>query len=1259
MEASGSSTKPKKTQTAIILNCAGPSVLEVYDQLEFATEEDRITPEVVFRKLSDYCNPRSNEVLESYRFWNVPMTSPFDSFITTLRTQADKCNFAEKERMIRDKIVFSAEKRLQEKLLRDNELTLAKAIGISQAFEQTHNQIEEMNAQIDKVKINDARKQRGEVAPGAERSLKKKLISDCHFCGRSHENRKEKCFAWGKVCSNCNGRNHFATKCKKKHVRVTRNNETDTSDEHDSSEEWLNAVTSRKSRMTALMLINDQKVRFQVDTGADVNILCKKYVKRHQAKKTTQTLTMWNKTRMTPEGEATIKVVNPKTQEERLVHFTIVGNDYGCLLSMKTSRELGLITVNEDKFIAKLVENRAECNDLGDLGTVKLTLDPNVKPTILPCRKIPHSMKHSVKAEIETLLSRGILVKVEEPTEWVNQMTVVTKRSGGLRICIDPQPLNKALCREHFKLPTFDDVLPQLENAKVFSKLDVKEAYWHVRLDEESSQLTTMITPFGYRVRWTRLPFGLKVASEIFQRKLNEALEGLDGCINVADDIVIAGRGSTKAEAELDHEKNLRNLVNKCEEKNIKLNHEKTSLKQTEIEFMGHKIGTDGIRPSPDKVKVILETPRPTDVSGVKRFCGMVQYLSRFLNRLSEIVAPIGELTKKNTEFVWSKECDDAFLKIKELITKAPVLSYYNPQKPLEVQTDSSKDALGATLLQDGRPIEFASRELTETEKRWAQIEKEMLSVIYGLEKFDQYTYGREVTVTNDHKPLAQILKKPLGQAPMRLQRLLMRAGRYSFNFQWVQGSSLSIADFLSRDCITATVDENDESAMAECHQISTNVPDVMMERVREHTKKDPTLQSLITVILDGWPSNKNELPRELTPYFDLRDTLSVDDDVILKGQRVFIPTTLRSEIKNKLHSAHLAYDSMMRRAREAVFWVGMAGEIKLLADSCETCQAVKPANQKETLMHHTPESSQPWEKVGCDLMEISGRHYLITVDYATNFIEADFITSLTSRAVITKLKAHFARYGVPKMVISDCGSQFTSQEFKSFAEKWCFSHKASSPGHHKSNGRAESAVKIIKHMMKKALKEGQDQYEALLELRNTPRQYALAPAEAVFQRKLRTLLPSLDTPVEKRGASRCTRKDAVTRAYNKRAKDLHPLETGQPIYYQNPEQSSWNRGRVTQRLGQRDYEIEGENGGQYRRNRVHLRPKATAFTRDAGDELDLPMVDANEQTIPDKTVPEPDQATHGNPGATSSPARPKRITKTPAWQKDFVMNRP
>jgi len=179
----------------------------------------------------------------------------------------------------------------------------------------------------------------------------------------------------------------------------------------------------------------------------------------------------------------------------------------------------------------------------------------------------------------------------------------------------------------------------------------------------------------------------------------------------------------------------------------------------------------------------------------------MVQYLARFLNNLADILAPITELTKKNVEFRWTRECDGAFQEIKKKITTAPVLAYFDPTKPLEVQVDSSKEALGAVLLQHGQPIEFASRKLTETEKRWAEIEKEMLAVTFGLERFDQYTYGRKVTVINDHKLLEQILRKPLSQAPLRLQKLMMRSHRYDFDFRWTHGTSLKIADFLSRNC--------------------------------------------------------------------------------------------------------------------------------------------------------------------------------------------------------------------------------------------------------------------------------------------------------------------------------------------------------------------------------------------------------------------------------------------------------------------------
>ncbi|GFR63973.1 transposon Ty3-I Gag-Pol polyprotein [Elysia marginata] len=228
--------------------------------------------------------------------------------------------------------------------------------------------------------------------------------------------------------------------------------------------------------MTALLHTNGHEVRFQIDTGTDVNIICKKFVKREQAMKTTQVLKMWNKTKVKPEGEAILRVTNPKTQETIEVRFTIVKNDFSCLLSLKTSREPGLLTINTDKFIARLEADSS--NAIGDLGEAQLTVDPSIKPTVLPCRKIPHALKEIVKTEKETLLQRGNLEKTHEPTPWVNQMAVVSKPNGKLGLCIDPQPLNKALQREHFRLPTFDDVIPELQNAKVFSKLDVQEAYW-------------------------------------------------------------------------------------------------------------------------------------------------------------------------------------------------------------------------------------------------------------------------------------------------------------------------------------------------------------------------------------------------------------------------------------------------------------------------------------------------------------------------------------------------------------------------------------------------------------------------------------------------------------------------------------------------------------------------------------------------------------------------------------------------------------
>ena len=312
------------------------------------------------------------------------------------------------------------------------------------------------------------------------------------------------------------------------------------------------------------------------------------------------------------------------------VKFVVVPNGFTNLLGLKTIQELGFITINEECFISQL-----KAPQLGDLREATLRIDENAQPRVLPCRKIPLALEDAVKKELDRLEEKDVLVPVTEPTEWVSQMAVVHKPNGKLRIGIDPQPLNAALKREYYRLPLLDDVLPKLKNAKIFSKLDVLEAYWHVRLDEDSSKLTTMITPFG-RYRWRRLPFGLKVSSEIFQCKLNEALEGLEGVFSVVDDVVIAGCGQTMDEAQVDNQRKLTETLKRCAEKNIVLNEDKQQTGLTEIAFHGHRITKDGVKVDEAKVQAICDMPKPVDVAGVRRLCGMTQYMSRFLPDLAE-----------------------------------------------------------------------------------------------------------------------------------------------------------------------------------------------------------------------------------------------------------------------------------------------------------------------------------------------------------------------------------------------------------------------------------------------------------------------------------------------------------------------------------------------------------------------------------------------------------------------------------------------
>ena len=332
---------------------------------------------------------------------------------------------------------------------------------------------------------------------------------------------------------------------------------------------------------------------------------------------------------------------------------------------------------------------------------------------------------------------------------------------------------------------------------------------------------------------------------------------------------------------------------------------------------MGHIITKDGLQSDPEKMRSISEFPAPQNVDELRRFLGMVNYMSKFLPHATDVIHPLHNLLKKDVPWNWSSSQAEAFQQVKSLIVDSPTLSFHDPDKELTLENDASEYGLGSTLMQEGKPIAFASRALSSSEKNYAQIEKEMLAILFGLNKFHHFTYGRNVTIVTDHKPLVSIVKKALTRAPKRLQAMLLRAQEYNFEVTYKSGKDNPIADALSR----APVNSSKSEEIISVNNLSfTSFKASRLDEIRMKTQSDDTLKLLKQTIIKGWPQNKASLPLSLTPYFNYRDELSVQDGIVLRGERVVIPTSMRHEMKMKVHAGHTGINSCLRRARELIY---------------------------------------------------------------------------------------------------------------------------------------------------------------------------------------------------------------------------------------------------------------------------------------------------------------------------------------------------
>lgn len=1316
MIASGYKEKTSEVRAAIFLNIVGEEAIEKFNTFDLSDAE-RKDAEKVMKAMEDYCMPKSNESVDRHIFFNRKQNpgESFDEFLTSVKKLSSTCNFGDlKDSLIRDRIVSGIfDKNLKDRLLREDNLTLEKCIKMCKTSELAEHQIKTMNpenkidavknkgfvynknaSKFNKSKEYDNSRFYGNKKPNKSTNSKPSNTTNvfCGRCGKSHFNFS--CPAYGKTCIRCKKQNHFAKMCKSANKRNI--NSLDLEEEFkncavSSNNEFVLGTVDNYAMKNAdwyeKLKVNIYKYLYvKLDTGAQCNVL--PYYKLKQLKLRDENieqsgayLTNYNGSKLNVIGKINLKCETSKGLKS-VIEFQVVDCDHNtpAILGLPTLESLNLVkkvnAVNAEKTTGIISEYEDVFSGLGVLKeySYDIKLKPNAVGQIDPCRKVPLRLLKPLKDELDRMESLGVIRKINEPTEFVNSLVIVPKKDGSLRICLDPQYLNENILREHYYFPTLDEISSKMANAKVFSTLDANKAFWQIQLTNKSSKLTTFNTPFG-RYCFLRLPYGINSAPEIFHRSFSELFSDIEGVAVYIDDLIIWGK--TKEE----HDNRLKKILDRAREKNIRFNLGKCKIGLKEVKYLGHIFSKDGLKPDDDKIQAVLKMKSPTNVKELETFLGMITYISKFIPNASQATTILRDLLKRNTIWNWNANHEEAFEKLKQMLINKPVLQYFDVDSPITLSVDASKDGLGAVLLQNNLPVAYASKALTETQKRYAQIEKETLAIVFGCTKFHQYIFGKSFTIETDHKPLEAIFKKSLDKCPARLQRMRLRLQPYDFCLKYRPGKELLLADALSRSFMEDAYDSFEGDIEVHVDVILQNIPmsNNKMKTFQIETEKDEEMKILKKYITDGWPDSKHMISELAKPYFHFKEELSVANGLILKNTRVVVPKSLRKDMLERIHYSHLGIEKCKNRAREILFWPNMNKEIEDLILNCSTCLRFQKSNPKEPLMPKEVPFG-PWEVLGTDLFYFQGRDFLIVIDYFSKFVEIAELKELSSLAVIKLLKSFFARFGIPKIVYSDNGPQY-SKMYKDFAKRWNFKAETSSPRFPQSNGMVERHLQTVKHMLNKAEYEGRDPFLTLLEYRNTPIAHNLpSPAELMFGHKINGLLPRKedffadekykDDKHDQVRQKLLARQEKQKKYYDYNAKPLRKVEENDIVFVDDnyttrkgqPKQPAIVLGKAER---PRSYNLLKEDGSVVQRNRRHLLrgskdinfrvkkeiPGSNSETQSNSDEV--PGDNFVIQDPPSKTIPV-SQSPEMQCNDSKIYTRSGRLVKKPSYLKDY-----
>ena len=1280
-------TVPEKKR-AIFLTVCGPSTYDLLKSLLHPNNPKEKTYAELKECLEKHFDPKPSSIVQRFKF-NTRIRNSDESvatYVANLRAIGEHCDFGDTlELMIRDRLVCGInDTRIQRRLLQEPNLTYKCAFETAQAMEVAAKDFQDIT-------------QRSSTKPTAVYRLNEKPTTtkkiECFRCGGNHY--ANKCSFKESTCYVCEKKGHLARVCRsgtrqnKKETPATKRTShmdrgkpqvpprryathtveqlelppEEHSDSHSyssSQEDYPLFTLPGKTRpIVVAVQVQGVDLPMELDTGASLSLISETTYSKlsnilNPLTQSNITLTTYTGEQIFPLGSIDVLV---KYQSQTMtLPLLVVPGDGPTLLGRNWLEKIKLNwsdikLLNSDFSTLEQVLERHTAVFTTNIGklkdiTAKIQVSPEASPRFFKARPVPHTLKEKVIKELQHLQDLHVITPVRH-SEWAAPIVPVVKSDGSIRLCGDYKvTVNQVLLPDTYPLPRVDDLFAALSGGKVFTKLDLSHAYLQVPLDDPSKKYTTINTPKGL-FQYERLPFGISTAPSIFQRIMENLLSDLPHICVYLDDILISGTDHK------DHLQNLHIALQRLETAGLTLKKEKCKFLVPSVEYLGHVIDENGLHPSESKVKAIKEAPIPTNITELRSFLGLLNYYHKFLPDLSTILAPLHQLLRKEAKWVWSTAQDKAFKQTKSLLHSSSLLVHYDEQKPLVLSCDASPYGLGAVLshqMNDNteKPIAFTSRTLTTPEKKYSQLEKEALAIIFAVRKFHDYLYGRHFTLYSDHKPLQYLLGQsrqiPTPASP-RIQRWAITLSSYSYTIKHKPGTQLANADALSR--LPLPDKPKFVPIPADIKILLNHLSDSIIKapQIKTWTDQDPVLSRVRKLVQTGWsPSIK---ATELQPYSHCYTELSVIDGCLLRGSRVIIPPQGRQQVLSQLHDTHPGTSRMKSLARAYVWWPGVDKDIEQLVKQCEICQTHRPS-PPQSVIHPWECPSAPWIRVHVDHAgPFLGKNFLLLVDAYSRWIEVHIVDSTSAESTIKTLRQIFSIHGLPQQLVSDNGPAFISQDFKQFMNKNGIRHSLTSPYHPRSNGLAERAVQTFKSSIKKL--DGPIDTRLtrfLLQYRITPQSTTgLSPSELLMGRRLRTVYDLLHPDIQEKVETKQTK---IPQPHQK----IRTFSIGDKLYAKNYSGSpTWIPVTVVKVTGPVSYHVETENGIVIRRHTDQLRLRYTKlpefhselqdFSNEILDDIDDFPVSKAPQFPPSQAAPD----IHAAPQPLRRSTRDKRQT--------------